>query len=130
MTKNYWKVVNYASNYWKNYITNYFMNDVKTGRESTQRLCTCCNSMLQQRAPNCALQGLVVLSMLHLRLGDTKTGFLPLFLCADSMRAEPKPKLEFFSSVYLSIFSAFHSLVSQYLCVSVHLVVCPTLLRL
>ena len=29
MTKNYWKVVNYASNYWENYITNYFMIDVK-----------------------------------------------------------------------------------------------------
>ena len=28
MTKKYWKVVNYASNYWENYITTYFMNDV------------------------------------------------------------------------------------------------------
>ena len=29
MTKNYWKVANYAVNYWENYITYYFMNKVK-----------------------------------------------------------------------------------------------------
>ena len=39
MTKNYWKVVNYASNYWENYITNYFMNDIKKQAVSLHRDC-------------------------------------------------------------------------------------------